>query len=354
MNRRYALAAFTVAAMAVAFVSGASVVPSGPKPPAEIKAEDAKPPVVVGHKTAVFNMAAVMRDFHQAKYQVWLLNNKKTEMSKKLLEWREEYTGLQKELQNDPNNSKKDQKSKRMLALARMIEDEDRDINKQLNDDASAIISDLYDMMKEVVDKTAEQQGFQLVLAYPDAVTPEERNSPYIKELKLKPPAAQPFYASSSIDITGRLVEALNEKYPPLDPETKQPVDVSKLDVPDSRCQERLADSASPGPERAGFDSESRQAADPGDASSACSEGPSVTEEIPLLSRKLSSAPRLFHHILFHCARVADRAQSCPATSSTTSQHQSARSVTLRVRLCFSSPTGFALCVSLTHCRSSR
>ena len=232
MIRKYALAAFTIAAMAVAFVSGASVVPREAKPAPNVKAEAAKPAVVGGHKTAVFNMAAVMRGFHQAKYQVWLLNGKKTEMCKNLVKWRAEYTQCQQDLQKDPDHPEKEQKAKKMLELARKIEDEDRKVNKRLNDDASAIIANLYDLMKEVVDETAERDGFQLVLAYPDAVTPGDQQSPYIKELKLKPPAAQPFYVAADIDITARVIKALNEKYLPIDPETKKPVDVSKLDIP--------------------------------------------------------------------------------------------------------------------------
>lgn len=229
MTHRYSLAAVVAVAMAVAFVSGASIMPGTAKPPVDVKAEIAKPAVVGGHKTAVFNMAAVMRDFGQAKYQVWILNNKKVEMSKNLQVWRGEYIQHQQDLQKDPNAPDKDKKAKRMLELARKIEDADRDINKQLNDDASAIIADLYDKMKTVVDKTAEAEGFQLVLAYPDAVTREEASSPYIKELKLKPPAAQPFHVSPNIDITASVIEKLNEKYPPLD-EKGQLVDVSKLD----------------------------------------------------------------------------------------------------------------------------
>jgi Skp family chaperone for outer membrane proteins len=231
MSHRYTLAAVVAVAMAVAFVSGASIMPGTAKPPVDVKAEVAKPAVVVGHKTAVFNMAAVMRDFHQAKYQVWLLNGKKVEISKQLMVWRGEYIQHQQDIQKNPKHPELEKKTKRMLELARKIEDEDRDINKQLNDDASAIIGDLYDKMKTVVDKTAEAEGFQLVLAYPDAVTAEEMKSPYIKELKLKPPAAQPFHIAPSIDITSRVIDRLNEKYPPLD-EKGRPVDVSMLDLP--------------------------------------------------------------------------------------------------------------------------
>ena len=237
MKQWSALAAVAAAA-GVAFVAGGTVSwgTAKPAPADEKKADDAKPEdakrnVAVVHKTAVFNMAAVMRDFNQAKYQVWQLNNKKVGLSKNLIAWRAEYVQIQQELQKNPSDPKKDDKAKRMVTLARQIEDADRDINKQLNDDASAIIAGLHDKMKKEVDRIADENGFQLVLAYPDAITPEEKSSPYIKELKLKPPAAQPFYVDPEIDITTRVVKALNKKHPPLDAEGK-PVDMSKLDAP--------------------------------------------------------------------------------------------------------------------------
>lgn len=182
---------------------------------------------------AVFNMAGVMRDFGQAKYQVHLLNVKKNDLSKQLLAWRGEYIQIQQDIQKaGPSGPPdKEQKVQRMLSLSRAIEDEDRKINKQLNDDASKIIGDLYDKIKMVVDKTAEMNGYHVVFAYPDAVTTEEMNSAYIKELKLKPPAAQPFYVAPHADITAMVVKILNGWYPPVDAQGK-PVDVSKLEVP--------------------------------------------------------------------------------------------------------------------------
>lgn len=180
---------------------------------------------------AVFNMAGVMRDFGQAKYQVYQLNVRKNDMSKQLLAWRGQYIQLQQDLQKNPNHPKKDEMVQQMLALTRGIEDEDRKINKQLNDEASSIISDLYDKIKTVVDKTAEMNGYHVVFAYPDAVTAEEMKSPYIKELKLKPPAAQPFYVAPHADITGVVVKTLNAWYKPVDAQGKD-VDVTKLEVP--------------------------------------------------------------------------------------------------------------------------
>jgi hypothetical protein len=70
--------------------------------------------------------------------------------------------------------------------------------------------------------------GYHIVFAYPDAVDPKEMDNPMIKELKLKPPAAQPFYVAKQVDVTGVVVQTLNAWYPPKDAQGNI-VDVSKL-----------------------------------------------------------------------------------------------------------------------------
>lgn len=178
-------------------------------PPAANPAPTARPTV------AVFNMAAVMRDYGKAKYQVYQLNKDRMDMSKDLMAWRAEYIKLQQEVQ-DPKviADVKEKNGKRMVELARAIEDKDREVTKQLNDRATAIISALYDDIKTVVDKTAEMNGYHIVFAYPDAVTPEEAKSAMVKELKLKPPAASPFYVAKHVDLTGVVIQTLNAWYP--------------------------------------------------------------------------------------------------------------------------------------------
>jgi Skp family chaperone for outer membrane proteins len=163
---------------------------------------------------AVFNMAAVMREFGQAKYQVYQLNEKRKSMSKDLVVWRAEYVKIQEELPKQQIAEEKDRMAKRMLELSRKIQDQDTVVNKTLNDEASSIISKLYDQIKTVVDKTAEMNGYHIVFAYPDAVTNEEINSAMVKELKLKPPAAQPFFVAKHVDLTSVVVQTLNAWYP--------------------------------------------------------------------------------------------------------------------------------------------
>ncbi len=187
--------------------------PGGAAPP---PAGGAPAPAATARPTiAVFNMAAVMRDYGKAKYQVAMLNKKRNEMSKDLMTWRAEYIKLQQDSQNPAVAvSVKEDNAKRMVALARSIEDKDRDVNKVLNEDATKIISSLYDDIKTVVDKTAEMNGYHIVFAYPDAVTKEEQDSAMVKELKLKPPAASPFYVAKHVDLTGVVIQTLNAWYP--------------------------------------------------------------------------------------------------------------------------------------------
>ena len=193
---------------------------------------DTPRPAAVG-AVAAFNMAAVMRDFDKAKYQVYQLNQKRIGGSFDLVKWRAEVQGLQAETTRTADPKEKEEIAQRMRELTRKIEDKDRAINKMLNDDASAIIGRLYDDIKAVVDELAEANGYQIVFAYPDAVTDAEKANPQIKELKLKPPAAHPFYLSKTVDVTDAVLRKLNAAYPALD-EKGQKVDVTKLATPNA------------------------------------------------------------------------------------------------------------------------
>ena len=97
--------------------------------------------------------------------------------------------------------------------LARQIEDTDRALNKMLNERASVIIVEIYDDIRAVTTAVAQESGLVALLAFPDAVTREEAENPLIKELKLKPPALQPFYLDPSVDYSDEILRRLNEKF---------------------------------------------------------------------------------------------------------------------------------------------
>lgn len=174
-------------------------------------------------KVAVFNMVAVMREYRKAKYQIYKLGESKKKQTEEMSELKLEYTQLQKNVLTERNAEKKEAMQARMVDLARDIEDMNRQIEKRLNADAEKVIVELYDEIKEVVDGLAEENGFDIVFTYPDAATPEEMKSAYMKELKLKPAAALPFYVSRRIDLTQQVISELNTRNPSPDPPVAQP-----------------------------------------------------------------------------------------------------------------------------------
>jgi Skp family chaperone for outer membrane proteins len=211
MMRWSVLIAGTVAVLGAAFVTGASVPTKGAKPPEAARADD-KPPVVIGQKTGYFNMAKVMREYKRARTSVERLNARKNRLAANLLALKAMHTEVMAAAQKTQDADKKFELERDARTVARRIEDLDREINKILNERASLIIVELYDDIYAVTAALAREHNLTAVLAYPDAVTPEERESPFVKELKLKPPAAQPFYLDSSVEFSDEIIRRLNEK----------------------------------------------------------------------------------------------------------------------------------------------
>jgi Skp family chaperone for outer membrane proteins len=165
-------------------------------------------------KIAVFNMALIMKEYKKAKFEVYKINVERKELSTELVRMREDHMKLQQKIQSEQNVAKREELSEKIRELSRDIEDTDRKINHQMNRMAATVISNLYDEIREEVDKIAEAKGYDIVFAYPDATSPEEMNSTYVKELKLKPPAAQPFFVSKKVDLTSEIIKELNINNP--------------------------------------------------------------------------------------------------------------------------------------------
>ena len=213
MIRWSVLAAGAVAVMGAAFVTGAAVPTKTARPPNEVKA-DARPPVAIGPRTGYFNMAKVMRDSRKAKTALERLNARRERLAANLVGVRNMYTDLQAVAQKPTTEAKKkDETTEDMRMLARQIEDMDRALNKMLNERASVIIVEIYDDIRAVTTAVAQESGLVALLAFPDAVTREEAENPLIKELKLKPPALQPFYLDPSVDYSDEILRRLNDKF---------------------------------------------------------------------------------------------------------------------------------------------
>jgi Skp family chaperone for outer membrane proteins len=172
---------------------------------------------------AVFNVAKVMKDYQKWQYYAAAMNKERVTQTTKLAALREQAMKLEGEIRIETVQATKSQKEQQLVALQRQFEDTQRAIQKDIDDKSAAHLRTLFGEIKNVVDAVAKTNGFDLVMAYPDAITPEEMANPLYFELKLRPPAAMPFYVSPNVDITAVVVATLNKHYPPPGPIESEP-----------------------------------------------------------------------------------------------------------------------------------
>ena len=211
MVRWGVLAAGAAVVVGAALVTGASVPPPRPVP-GPPRHEEIKG-TVIGQKTGYFNMAKVMREYRRAKVAVDRLNARRFRMIANLVGLKGMFDELQASARTVTDANERFVLERDVRMLARQIEDGDREVSKLLNNQAALVITELHDEMRAEVVEMAREHGLVAVLAYPDAVTPEEAENPALKELKLKPPAAHPFYLDPSVDYTDELLRRLNDKF---------------------------------------------------------------------------------------------------------------------------------------------
>ena len=214
MKRVYVcLSAF--AAAAACTVAAGSLNAQGPA-----GAAPAPPP---SRGTAVFNVARVMKDYQKWQYFAAAMNKERATQAQHLVSLREQIMKLDNEVKTEVVQATKTQKEQQLVALQRQFEDRERALRKDIDEKSAAHLRVLFGEIRNVVEAVAKTNGFELVMSYPDAITPEEMNSPLYFDLKLRPQAAMPFYVSPSVDITGVVVATLNKHYPapgPIDPGT--------------------------------------------------------------------------------------------------------------------------------------
>src|SRR6185312_14226488 len=107
----------------------------GAPPPAAAPASTTIRPTI-----AVFNMAAVMRDYDKAKYQVYLLKKMQIDRSGNSMKLRGEIIKLNQVLQSTTDPTLKSKYEKDMMEYQHKYQVEESDVKKLLNDEASKMI----------------------------------------------------------------------------------------------------------------------------------------------------------------------------------------------------------------------
>lgn len=174
----------------------------------------AKPARTDPTRVAVFNVAKVMKDFKKWQYFAITMNNKRITAAGELGKVRSEIMELQQKAEKEPRQDVKDGLVRAMVDKQRGFEDKERVYRKQLDEESAAHLKNLFMEIQRAVGAVVESNGYDVVFAYPDAVTAEDQASPLMVDLKMRPPAAIPFFVSKSADVSDVLLSVLNSNFP--------------------------------------------------------------------------------------------------------------------------------------------
>jgi len=167
-----------------------------------------------GRGVAVFNVPKVMREYKKWQYFAAEVNRDRAEKAALLSKKQSEGIDLQNRIKTEAVKAKQDEMTQQLILLQRQLEDMEKVARKDIDEKSMAHLRTLFGELRKVVDAVATTNGFDLVLAYPDASTEEEKASPVYLEMKLRTPAAMPFYVSPGIDITEVVIQTLNKNFP--------------------------------------------------------------------------------------------------------------------------------------------
>jgi Skp family chaperone for outer membrane proteins len=173
-------------------------------------------------KIALINIAKVLKNFNKANAKGREIQNKRQDYVHQIQAQKTSIAEQQKLLAATADAAKKTELEQRIVAMNRGIEDMERKAQKELGQLSNDTIVAVYNDIKGVLERFALANGFELILAYPDATTPEEAASAAVAGMKLQTPAAMPFY-HRQLDITDYVIDTLNKSFPVAAPAAAAP-----------------------------------------------------------------------------------------------------------------------------------
>jgi Skp family chaperone for outer membrane proteins len=162
-------------------------------------------------KVAVLNITYVMK--HYVKTKTYMEEFKKAiePYEGKDKAWKAEGEKLAKDrLDPKTTDSQREGIEKRIKQLQRSIEDNKVEVQKVLMKKQEEQIKILYNDVRDVVHKFAQQHGYEMVLHYHEPLTTEEYNSSQNIFRKMNVGAMVPMYVANGLDISVHIVQTLN------------------------------------------------------------------------------------------------------------------------------------------------
>ena len=167
------------------YVTGQVYAQTPGAPPTAAPAAPAKPARTDPTRVAVFNVAKVMKDFKKWQYYAVTMNNKRITAAGELGKMRTELLELQQKAEKEPRKEIQDGLARAMLDKQRAFEDRERTYRKQLDEESAGHLKNLFVEIQRAVGAVVESNGYDVVFAYPDAVTPDEAANPLMVDLKI-------------------------------------------------------------------------------------------------------------------------------------------------------------------------
>lgn len=161
-------------------------------------------------RVAVFNVAKLMKDFQKWQYYAVTMNNERIEAATELLKVKNEMDKMREAAEKETQKDKIEQWVKAIKEKQRFFEDRETFFKTSLDAKASKHLKELFADVNAAVGGIVEANGYDIIFAYPEATTTQEADTQQYIDLKMRPPAAMPFYVSKRIDITDVMVATLN------------------------------------------------------------------------------------------------------------------------------------------------
>ena len=165
-------------------------------------------------RVAVLNTNKVLKNFNKAQQLNEYISKKVGAYGAQINAKRDEIAKLNEDGKKVVNPTEAENLQKRMKQLEREMQDLDAEARKDINAQQGTIAVDIYKNVEDVVQRVAVANGFDLVIAYPDATSETDMYSQPNVVRKLASQAAIPLFAKKHIDLTDAVVTTLNQTYP--------------------------------------------------------------------------------------------------------------------------------------------
>jgi Skp family chaperone for outer membrane proteins len=162
-------------------------------------------------RVAVFNVAKLMKEFTKWQYYAVTMNNERIQAANELLKIKGEIDKLREQILKETEKAKIDSLQKAITEKQRLFEDRENFYKGELDGKAAKHLKELFADVNAAVAGIVERNGYDIVFAYPEATTAADADSQLYIDMKMRPPAAMPFFVSKRIDITDVMVSTLNE-----------------------------------------------------------------------------------------------------------------------------------------------